>query len=379
MPDSPEKGQSYKRRRAHCRVRVGGQDITAKLFPFLISVTVIDKEHEMDECSIEIDDRDALLDIPKPKEKVSVWIGWEGEGATQIFDGIVSDVESGFARKGGGRRVWVEALGGDLFGPMKQRMQMSWGQGEPPSGGGEDIPLSQVLGDIAGEAGASIAIDSDLAGLTRKFWNINESPMHFLERIATEIGGKMKMSGGSNVSITKAGGLTNANGQEIPGVRAIWGENLIGWRVKPFIARPQYSGASAEFFDIPKGIWDKIQGGIAAGAPFGQAQAEASLPGASPNSQVGEQTNGGLGEESLEASGAGWFLINGEPQARAGASLMVKGCRPGVDGGWHISEAEHSYSRASGYQTRLSVSYPPGSNTNYDQKYLNNPDFSRAT
>jgi hypothetical protein len=145
--------------------------------------------------------------------------------------------------------------------------------------------------------------------------------------------------------------------------------------VKPFIGRPQWGGTAAEFFPLPKGFegWQSVEGALSS---LGGASAKAALPGASPNEQVGEQTNQGMAQQSEEASGAGWFIINGEPSARAGATLMVKGARPGVDGPWKITEAEHSYSRASGYQTRLSVAYPPGSNSNkLDEDRYNSQEF----
>jgi len=96
------------RRRAHCKIVVDGKDVTNAFDPHLISVQVVDKEGaETDTCSIELDDRDARLHIPPDDAPVSVSLGWHRENFPVIFEGRVADVESGFGRSNGGRRLWI--------------------------------------------------------------------------------------------------------------------------------------------------------------------------------------------------------------------------------------------------------------------------------
>jgi phage protein D len=51
-------------------------------------------------------------------------------------------------------------------------------------------------------------------------------------------------------------------------------------------------------------------------------------------------------------------MIDGNPNAKAGGRIVISGARAGVDGTYTISEAEHHYSRASGYVTRCNLADP---------------------
>ena len=70
------------RRRAMCKVEVHGmQDVTSVMHPYLISIQVIDTlENGHDECHIELDDRNAELELPPDNVKLAVSLGWAGEG-----------------------------------------------------------------------------------------------------------------------------------------------------------------------------------------------------------------------------------------------------------------------------------------------------------
>src|SRR4051812_45535195 len=74
------------RRHAVCDIRVSGQPVTTRLHPYLISVQVIDTiEGTACECNIELDDRNAELQIPPNEKTLQVSMGWAGEGP-RLFD-----------------------------------------------------------------------------------------------------------------------------------------------------------------------------------------------------------------------------------------------------------------------------------------------------
>jgi uncharacterized protein len=347
------------RRKAVYQVIVGGEDITPRLDPHLISLNVTDKEDSIDKCAIELDDRDAKLMIPPDAAPIEVWLGWHTEGMYQVFEGLVDSVESGFGRKQGGRRLWIDASGTAMKSNVKSPMTMTWGEGAPPgSSQGNTIPLKQVLEEAAKKAGLSAKISSQLGGLKRDFWHMgNESFQNFGQRLARELGGVFKISGGK-ASLTSATDYTNVDGEKLDAIIAEWGKNLIAWRIKPYAGRPQYKEAAAHFYDLQKSIFDKVTKGIGGAGPFGAAEAIAALPMMAPNKQVGEQTNAGLDADSTRRRGTGWVQLNGEPLARAGSPLTIIGARPGVDGTYRIEEAEHTYSRRGGYLTRCTVNNP---------------------
>lgn len=367
------------RRKAYCQIILAGRDVTSDIEPFLISVQVLWTSRDVSKCTIELDDRDAKLAIPPFRSPIEIKIGWSPRGpfippvptpipagselqlpyegsAIQVFRGMTESCESGFARRGGGRRLWVEGLVLDMTGKIKQPGAASWGEGEKKDsqgGMGKGVTLGQVLQDVAKKAGLTARISPSMAGITRDFWHMNESPMHMFQRLADEVGGRVAYDGDGNVEFT---GLNETTGTTHD---AEWGKNLIGWRIKPFVPRPQYSSSKTNFFNIPAGSWLDTMTSIGGATPFGGATAQFGLPHAAPNKQTGGQWNDGASGASSGRRGEGWVLINGEPAIRILDRVNIIGARPGVDGSWLVEEVEHQYSRR-GFTTRLDISNPEG-------------------
>lgn len=374
----------FLRRHALCRVIVDGRDVTNILDPYLISVKIIDKVEGVNTAALELDDRDARLGIPADESVIDIELGWSSEGPrvpagaqsiagealtgisselpfggaggmTSVFKGVISSVESGFSRRGGGRRLWIEATGANQKGNGKTNDHKIEGDGIT------NVPFSEVFKKWAGEAGYPNAeIGGKIGSVMRPTWSMgrSESFHAWADRITAEMGGRVSFSGGDTASVTGALDNLTASGVPMASVSAIWGVNLIAWRIRPFQARPQYGRAASQWFDVPRGMWDATIGSIGGDTPFGAANARAGVPNPAPNSQVAEQWNKGITASSTVERGTGWVIINGEPLARAHASLVISGARPGVDGTWAIKEAEHSYSRKTGYTTRCDLENP---------------------
>jgi hypothetical protein len=413
------------RRRAVCQIKVGGRDITTVLKPHLISVQVIDNYVEHDQCNIELDDRNATLQIPPDGETLEVLIGWAGEGPRLpdwgrfstdkkgnrtigqgpiqmtdielalekefggpgielLFSGTVSNVESGFGRKGGGRRLWIEGTSGNNKDAAKEAVNSTFGEGKaddsvgsdggaaasPASGSGGaaggggggggsgSIPLHEVLTKAFGKIGIPFKASPEMMKVARDFWHIgNQSPIDFASAYARDNGAIFKMAGGTAVMIAKGEGV-NVDGLVMPTVEAIWGINLIGWRIKPYAGRPQWAKASARFFDLFQGSHQAVTSAISGGTPFGGAKAVAHYINQVADKGVGQEANTGAEQDSKFRRGTGWILLNGEPRAHAGGYIYIDYARPGVDGTYLMVECEHMYQRGVGYTTRCNVQYP---------------------
>lgn len=390
------------RRRAFCLIYVGNRNVTDKLDPYLISVQVIDRVNPargFDICNIELDDRDARLAIPQDNELISVWLGWATSGpsidqppiapppgserqlswgnetAYIVFHGYLSSVESGFARKGGGRRMWLEATSADYYKTAKEPMTFASGAGEEVDtngnvvqgategvGGGigtagAGIPFRTFINGVnsKGKTGFALNISPDVANEMRDRWDQSgESFFHLLDRMAGTLNFRWKAEG-KTISIfrdpTTAAFTTKT-------IDAHWGVNLISWRIHPFMARPQFAGAGSQWFDIVNGVLRKNDIRMDSEMPFAGAAALSRLPMLAPNRQVGDQSSNSRNTNSKIQRGQGWAIINGEPQARAASYLNIVGARPGVDGNYFIVEAEHNYIRDGGYTTRCMLEEP---------------------
>lgn len=345
------------RRKAQCQIFVDGEDVTARVDPHLLSVVVIDKIGGIDTCNLELDDRDGRLHIPGAGSRLQVLLGWHSESFYLVFAGMIDSCESGFGRKHGGRRLWIDATGTSQSGNGKTPQQMSWGEGvRPGETKGTPIKLSTVLQEAAGRAGYSMQIAGKLGAIERDFWSMNtESFHHFGNRLAHELGGAFKISGGVASFVDRLS-FTDGAGAALGTINAIWSENLIEWRIKPFASRPSWAGAAAQYFDIQKSQWLSVNKSLGGGSGFlGGVKAITQLPAPAPNAQVGGQQNDGAAAASLVQAGTGWCRINGEPQARAMCKLTISGARDGVDGTYSIDEAQHHYLRGGGYTTLCKV------------------------
>ena len=488
------------RRHAYVKILVEGRDLTSRFAPYLISVQVITVFGEQARCNIELDDRNAELIIPGDSARIQVVMGWHhegpriinvgstlgalkpssfeldqeakwgGPGAEEVFDGSLSNCESGFGRNGGGRRIWLECEGGKPQGTAKEGQTDTIGEGKKrdseaatdeggaglgaadaaaanaavaagglaskagalvggviggvvgtivggPVGGlagskagtsagamlggagagssAGNAPTTSVVSTLTaegfvtdsigdpnappdapgtfsegkislmeagtqffGKAGMTLKLSPEMMKIRRNFWQIqNESVQAWAERIAKDVGGVLNIKGNVAVIVGKNEGLT-ADGEEVEVIEAVWGINLIGWRIKPFIARPQYGSAASRFFNLDKGVWEQTKESIEGQFPYGQALATAFSMASEVDKNTGDQKNKGAADTTKWEKGTGWCLFNGDPRAKAGAKITIIRARPGIDGTYTMDEVEHNYQRGVGYTTRANVRAP---------------------
>jgi phage protein D len=331
------------------------RDITEKTASHLISIQITERlgVGETDTASIELDDRYGMLAIPPDQTTIQVYMGWVNEYLAICFDGFVTECESGCFRRGGGRRLWIEAKSADVHGGGRTMFRNSWGDGES-----SPVNLGEVMNGAAGAAGMSMKMAPSMQGIQRKFWaQENESFQHMGERLAGELGGLFKIVGNQGILVNATDGMNSA-GMAMGTVEAEWGVNMIGWRVKPFAGRPQMQTAQSNFFNKAQGLWGMAEQMVGGSSPFGRGNAVGGSAGSQPNESNSQQDAGGMGEGSESNRGAGTVTINGEPMAKVGGKCTVTGARAGVDGSYDIAEVEHNYSRSGGYITRITVRNP---------------------
>jgi hypothetical protein len=261
----------------------------------------------------------------------------------QVFTGTIQDVEHGFDRKRGGRRMWIHGHGMNAESAIKQPFTDHQGNGaEPGQQQGQPIPFQAMAQQVAANGGAVAAVGPSLMGVIKDYWSQNnESPLEWFSRHEEELGAEMRVESGNIFVIGRSSDFQKGN------VVAKWGDNLISWRVHPKVSRTTWGGAIQSFFDTQKAQWKDTGGGGAGDAMY-------RLPFPAPNSQAAQQQVDGAEAAQAESGSYGHIIINGEPAAQWQGTVTLIGARPGVDGTYTIKAAEHLYSRQ-GYVTNLEV------------------------
>lgn len=333
-------------KRAIFEVIIDGQNITSKLAPMLIRLSVSDKAGlSSDTASIEIDDTNAAAILPRKKAPISIKLGWEGEGAGTVFIGTVDDVRARGGR--GGRTLSISAKGMDTRGKAKQGQRQHF----------DDATIEEAMQGAAKAAGLTVSVDPAFASIKRPYIALDgESFVAFGERIARELGGTFKIVG-SKAILAKRNGGVNPAGAALPTVTAAWGLNLHDYDIAPILGRPMEKEAAAHWYDPKAAAYktEKAETGTEDAettktARFTQADQDSALDIAASDAA-----------EADRKSGEGSVSIEGNIGAQPEGVCIVVGCRPGIDGTYRIEGVTHDYDRGGGFVTRLELGQPKGS------------------
>jgi phage protein D len=331
-------------KRAIYQVVVAGQDISSRLLPLLTSLRITDSEGtHSDTASFDVDDTSGAIVLPRAGDPIAISLGWEGEFMAAVFVGTVDEVRFSMSRDAG-RSLSVSAKGVDTLGKAKEAQQLHV----------DDASLPDALKKAGKAAGITdIRVDGELASITRPWWGmVDESFLHFGERVAREVGGIFKISGNRAVMAKKGSG--SVSGAAMATIIAVTAVNLIDLDIEPHVGRPRYKRVRSRFYDAKAAKWKTVEAGVE-----GEDQSDATLGDRQPRADEADATRtaeAGAAEVARERGG-GSATIDGDATAKPGGTCIVVGARPGVDGAYRIESVEHEYSR-SGWTTRLQLKQP---------------------
>ena len=337
-------------KRALYRVDIDGRDITSRLNPFLLRLSVEDKEgSSSDTCDIELNDAGGVLVLPRDGAQIAVYFGWETDGEPPLrFVGTVDDIRSRGSR-GNGMTLTIQAKGIDTKGKAKQEQEKHW----------DNATLETVFTEAAKAAGfENVRIDPELGRIKRDYWSLSgESFIHWGQQIAEEVGGTFKAQGKA-ASLTKRNGGKAPSGKELPTVRAVWGENLHDWDISPVQGRRRYKKVRARLYDRRKAKWrDKT---LEVDDDDEGLEAEKTIREPAADDDEADTRTQADKAESERNKGSGSVTIEGEGAATPEGTCVVAGTRPGIDGEYLITSVGHELSRSAGWTTTLELKKPGG-------------------
>lgn len=169
----------------------------------IISIELIDKRgFEADELTIELDDRDGALAIPKVGSRIKLYLGYRQTGTVYKGEYLFSE----FTHRGAPDTLSITARSADLAETLAQQKERSWHR----------KTLYQIVETIAKEHGYEPRISdayrlADIAHTDQT----NESDASFLTRLAEQYDAIATVKDGKLLFIP-AGEAQTAGGQGIP-------------------------------------------------------------------------------------------------------------------------------------------------------------------
>jgi phage protein D len=326
-------------------VTVGGRAVSSAFNDLVTEITVTDAAGaNADTASIELDDLGGRIHLPSKNDPLSIALGWEGEGVSVVFEGKIEEVLSTGGR-GQGRMLSITAKSADTESKIKEHRETHW----------DDKSLGDVLQDAGQYAGVSVKVHGSLASVKRDYWSMNgQSFIAFGDKLARELGATFKIRNNQATFVPRNEGI-GAGGTALSAIRAAWGDNLISWSLTPALGRPQFKQFITRWFDTKKAKWmrEKVEAAVAVEPESIDRYSE--FDGDTAKDRSGSSKKGGDREK-----GGGSAMIDGNPSARAEATCIVAGVRPGIDGAYRIDSVTHNYKRPGGYTSALTLKQPDG-------------------
>jgi hypothetical protein len=316
------------------RVVLGGQDLTERMKPRLIDLTLTEaRAGEADQLDLRIHDHDGRMALPRRGVELTVSIGWADAGLVNKGTFRVDEVE----HSGSPDVIAIRARSADLTHPMRTRRERSWHQ----------VTLGDVLRNLAGEHGLQPRIAPALASIAIAHLDqTGESDVNLLTRLARRYDAVATVKAG-NLLFMPIGSGTTARGTPRPSAFITRADG----------DRHRYALADRETYSGVRAYWNNKPG----------ANRKSLLVGESGNAKRLRETYSSEAE-AREHADAEWKRIRrgaatmdftlalGRADLSPEQKLRVRGFKPEIDDTvWLIVKSTHSITGAGGYTTQLQL------------------------
>ncbi len=226
-----------------------GVDVTANFNDRLLELSVVDNEGmKADTVTIEVDDRDGTLEVPRKGVKLRISMGYRETGLTFMGLFTVDDVElSGFPRT-----MRISGSSADLRDNLKSHRDHAY----------EGKKIRDIVGDIAKRHGLEANVGASIADFQHEFVaQTEESDLHFLTRLARTHDAIAKVANGKLLFVRRGEAMSASGGNSLAAT-------VYGWQVQDYSAsfqdRPGHKKSKGKHWDR-KGAREEIEEAWAAG------------------------------------------------------------------------------------------------------------------
>lgn len=320
------------------RVTLGDTDLTDKLRPRLVSLTLSEKRgDEADQLDIVLDDSDGGLAIPPEGATLRLALGWkQGRDVTPgLIDKGTFKVDD-VSHSGPPDQVRIRARAADFTSDIRNRREQSW----------KNTTLGAVLTEVAGRNGLTPRIAADLAAIALPtISQSRQSDIAFLRRLGRENDAVATIKDG-NLIFARKGAGTTTNGTALPSltIRRSAGDGHSWQRQK----RDGQAGVTASWHDRKAAKRQMVTVGEKNGAK--RLRKTFADEGAARRAATAEQARLKRAPATLDMR-----LTLGRADIYVDLRAEVTGIKVGIDGPWLINEVSHNLDNSGGFTTALKM------------------------
>ncbi len=238
------------------RVTVKGQDISGRIGPRLVSLTISDnRDSEADEVEIVISDHDGAVELPETGDPLTVAIGWAGP-QTELDDFPLGLVDKGaytvqaVEYSGTPDTITLRARAANMLDELRAIKDRSW----------HKTSLGDIVRSIAAQNQLNVSIDKEIT--TRKVEHADqahESDASFLRRLGRQFDCLCNIKNGT-LLFSQARKTRTPSGKELPVVSIVRSDgDQHRWARAD---RDSYSGVKAYYNNVKKGTRASVIAGI---------------------------------------------------------------------------------------------------------------------
>ncbi|RKT98686.1 late control protein [Burkholderia sp. Nafp2/4-1b] len=305
------------------QVIANGEDVTRVIQDRVLEIRTVDKPGlDADECTLTLDDRDGRIRFPPKGATLKISLGWMGQGLSMLGEYAVDEV----GVRGPPASVVIRGKPANMRASAKTQREGSW----------TNVKLADIVGEIARRHGWTAVCELDV--LMPRVDQFGESDLHFVTRVARQVGATATVKAGRLLVLPRGAGRS-ASGKRLPAV-TLTPDMLLDYDIQ-FPDRASFAAVRAKVHDRKTG--KKLDLTIPnPDAPLGasavhterHAFASASVAKAAATSRLAK-----LNRQTATSR----LTLRGRADLAAEKTVMLKGFKDGVDGAFLIESVEHSY------------------------------------
>lgn len=300
---------------------------------------VVDVEGiESDTLELDIDDRDADIELPGTGEKLHLFMGYAGGEIADMGRFVVDEI----GVSGPPRTLTVSAKGADMLGGLKA----------PRVDTSHDARLGELVRKIAARHNLIADVHEDVENIPIGHVDqVGESDIAVLTRLADQNDLTLKIDG-THIRLRPHAGrlLAKGNVAALGAVRVRGREaSRYDWRST---SRTKYGAVRSSYYDIDRATRVPVTVGDPDAGPVLELRHDAR------DAEEAARLASARADQLARGTGKLTLTLPGRPGLRSGMALSAVDFRDGIDGAWVVERAEHTLGR-NGYVTRVEC-VPPG-------------------